>query len=135
MGMAHSVEVRTPLLDKEVLNLALTLPLEYKVQPPRTKIAFRAAADKNISQKTAQKKKLGFPIPLRVWLKEDKYYEMVKEAFLSKNAKELFNTELLIKMLDEHKLGKNKNEKTDNSRKIWTVYVFLVWYRVFFDES
>jgi asparagine synthase (glutamine-hydrolysing) len=132
MSMAHSVDVRAPFMDKEVMNLALSLPLEYKVKPPRTKVAFRAAADRAISHKTAQKKKLGFPIPLRSWLREDKYYNIVKERFLSKEAKEFFNTDLLVKMLDEYKLGKNKNEKTDNSRKIWTVYVFLVWYERFF---
>ena len=134
MSMANSIDIRAPFMDKEVMKLALTLPLEYKVQPPRTKVAFRAAADRAISQKTAQKKKLGFPIPLRTWLKEDKYYRVVKEMFLSENAKEFFHTDLLVKMLEEHKWGKSKNEKTDNSRKIWTIYVFLVWYQRFFGE-
>jgi len=135
MSMANSVDIRAPFLDKEVMNLALTLPLEYKVDPPRTKIAFRAAADKSISQKTAEKKKLGFPIPLRTWLKEEKYYNVVKEMFVSEIAEKFFNTDLLVKMLNEHKSGKNKNEKTDSSRKIWTVYVFLVWYERFFGEE
>jgi asparagine synthase (glutamine-hydrolysing) len=135
MGMANSLEVRVPFLDKKVLDLALTLPLEYKVQPPRTKVALRAAADRAISHKTAQKKKLGFPIPIRTWLKEDKYYNIVREMFLSKEAKEFFNTDLLVKMLDDHKLGKSKNEKTDDSRRIWTVYVFLVWYERFFVQG
>ena len=134
MSMANSVDIRAPFMDKEVMKLALTLPLEYKVQPPKTKVAFRAAADRSISQKTAQKKKLGFPIPLRSWLKEDRYYNIVKEKFLSEEAKKFFHTDLLVKMLEEHKLGKNKNEKTDNSRKIWTIYVFLVWYKHFFGE-
>ena len=134
MSMANSIDIRAPFMDKEVMNLALTLPLAYKVQPPRTKVAFRAAAHRTISQKTAQKKKLGFPIPLRTWLKEDKYYNVVKEMFLSENANKFFHTDLLVKMLDEHKWGKSKNEKTDNSRKIWTIYVFLVWYKRFFGE-
>ena len=135
MGMANSIEVRTPFLDKEVMNYALTLPLEYKVQPPKTKIALRAAADRAISHKVAQKKKLGFPIPLRAWLKEDKYYSIVKDMFRSDIAGKFFHTDMLMKMLDNHKAGKNKNEKTDNSRKIWAVYVFLVWYQRFFQES
>jgi len=135
MSMANSVDIRAPFLDKEVMNLALTLPLEYKVDPPRTKIAFRAAADRSISHKTAEKKKLGFPIPLRTWLKEEKYYHVVKEMFESEIANEFFNTDLLVRMLEEHKSGKNKNEKTDNSRKIWTVYVFLVWYERFFIQE
>ena len=134
MSMANSIDIRAPFMDKEVMNLALTLPLKYKVQPPRTKVAFRAAADRAISQKTAQKKKLGFPIPLRSWLKEEQYYKIVKEMFLSEEANKFFHTDLLVKMLEEHKSGKNKNEKTDNSRKIWTIYVFLVWYKRFFGE-
>ena len=87
------------------------------------------------SGKTAEKKKLGFPIPIRVWLKEEKYYNIVKEMFESDAAKKFFDTKLLLKMLDDHKNGKNTNEKTDNSRKIWTVYIFLVWYDRFFEHG
>lgn len=135
MGMANSIEVRVPFLDRKVLELAETLPLEYKVQAPRTKVALRAAADRNIRSKTAEKKKLGFPIPIRVWLKEDKYYRRVREMFTSEAAEKFFRTDRLLKMLDDHKSGKNHNEKTDNSRKIWTVYIFLVWYDRFFGDG
>lgn len=135
MGMANSLEVRVPFLDKKVLELAETLPLEYKVRAPRTKVALRAAAEKAIRAKTAEKKKLGFPIPIRVWLKEDKYYHIVKEMFTSDAAKKFFHTERLVKLLDEHRSGRNANEKTDNSRKIWTVYIFLVWYDRFFEHG
>ena len=78
--------------------------------------------------KTAAKKKLGFPVPIRVWLKEDKYYGIVREAFESENAAEFFNTEPLIRLLDDH-----KNGKADNSRRIWTIFIFLVWYKVYFN--
>lgn len=132
MGMANSIEVRVPFLDKKVLELAQRLPLKYKVHAPRTKVALRQAADRVIRSKTAEKKKLGFPVPIRVWLKEDKYYQIVKKAFTSDAAEKFFNTRILVKMLDDHKNGKNLNEKTDNSRKIWTVYIFLVWYDRFF---
>ena len=73
MGMANSLEVRVPFLDKKVLELAETLPLDYKVRAPRTKVALRAAAERHIRSKTAEKKKLGFPLPIRVWLREEKY--------------------------------------------------------------
>lgn len=135
MGMANSLEVRVPFLDKKVLELAETLPLNYKVRPPKTKVALRGAAEKVIRSKTAEKKKLGFPIPIRVWLKEDKYYQTVRDMFISEAAKKFFNTDLLVKMLSDHKNGKNTNEKTDNSRKIWTVYIFLVWYDRFFEHG
>lgn len=130
MGMANSLEVRVPFLDKEVLELAETLPLSYKVRAPKTKVALRAAADKVIRKKTAEKKKLGFPIPIRVWLREDKYYKIVKKQINSKDAKKFFNVDYLNRLLEEHKNGKH-----DNSRKIWTVYVFLLWYDRFFGQG
>ena len=127
MGMANSLEVRVPFLDKNVMKLAETLPLEYKVNAPKTKIALRAAADRVIQKKTADKKKLGFPIPIRVWLREEQYYNRVKEIFNSKEAAEFFDLVYLNRLLEEH-----KNKKHDNSRKIWTVYIFLIWYNRFF---
>lgn len=127
MGMANSLEVRVPFLDKKVMELAETLPLEYKVDAPKTKIALRAAADRVIRKKTAEKKKLGFPIPIRVWLREDKYYNRVKAMFQTKEAGQFFNLKYLNRLLEEHKAGKQ-----DNSRKIWTVYIFLIWYDRFF---
>ena len=127
MGMANSLEVRVPFLDKNVMKLAETLPLEYKVNAPKTKIALRAAADRVIQKKTAEKKKLGFPIPIRVWLREEQYYNRVKEIFNSKEAAEFFDLTYLNRLLEEH-----KHQKQDNSRKIWTVYIFLIWYDRFF---
>ena len=90
----------------------------------------RLAAKRNMPAATANKKKLGFPVPIRVWLKEDKYYNIVKEAFTSPVAKKYFNEDMLIKLLDEH-----KNGHKDNSRKIWTIFMFLVWYHEYFDEK
>ena len=69
-------------------------------------------------------------MPTRVWLKEDKYYGIVKERFLSADSERFFHTEQLVKLLDEHREG-----KYDHSRKIWTVYTFLVWYDVFFNNA
>ena len=127
MGMANSLEVRVPFLDKNVMALAETLPLEYKVNPPKTKLALRSAADRVIQKKTAEKKKLGFPIPIRVWLREEKYYNRVKAMFQTKEAEQFFHVESLLRLLEEHKA-----QKHDNSRKIWTVYIFLIWYDRFF---
>lgn len=127
MSMAHSLEVRVPFLDKEVFNVARKLPKKYKVTKENTKVAMRAAANKYVPDMVAEKKKLGFPVPIRIWLKEDKYYNIIKTAFESKAAKEFFKTEEIVKFLDDH-----KNGKEDNSRKIWTIYMFLVWHKRFF---
>ncbi len=129
MSMAHSLESRVPYLDREVFELAKTIPSKYKVSDENTKLAFRKAAAKDLASKVSTKKKLGFPVPIRIWLKSDKYYEIVKKAFESKEAEQFFNTKELIKLLDEHKLG-----KADYSRHIWNVYMFLIWYERFFED-
>lgn len=129
MSMSHSLELRVPFLDKEVMKLAQTLPLSRRVNLSNTKLALRKAAAKTLPQKTSEKPKLGFPVPIRVWLKEDKYYELVKAEFTSQTANKYFNTKGLVKLLDQHKMGKK-----DNSRKIWTVYTFLVWYKQYIEK-
>ncbi len=127
MSMAHSLELRVPFLDKEVMKLASHIPTRYRVTKENTKYAMRVAALKACPPQTANKKKLGFPVPTRVWLKEEKYYGIVKKAFTGESAQKFFNTEKLVALLDDH-----KNSKYDNSRKIWTVFSFLVWYHVYF---
>ena len=141
MSMANSLEVRVPFLDRRVIELAQRIPTRYRVTHKKkteqtkyiTKYAMRLAAKKDTPQqtgKTAEKKKLGFPVPIRVWLKQDKYYGIVKDAFESESAKKFFDTALLEKLLDDHRGG-----KADNSRKIWTVFTFLIWYRVYFEHN
>ncbi len=130
MSMAHSLESRVPFLDKKVFDLSRRLPVEHRLNGFTTKYALRTAAHEVLPEKVTSKKKLGFPVPMRVWLKEDKYYEIVKERFESEAAKQFFNTDELVKLLDDH-----KNDVVDNSRKIWTIYVFLIWYDVFFNDG
>lgn len=130
MSMANSLELRVPFLDKEVMALAEQIPWQYRVSTENTKLAMRKAALRAAPPKTANKKKLGFPVPIRVWLREEKYYNIVKNAFTSPAAEKFFNTDMLIKLLDDHRA-----EKFDNSRKIWTVFIFLQWYDVYFGEN
>lgn len=127
MSMANSLELRVPFLDKEVMAVAERIPTKYRVTDENTKFAMRKAALQAAPPQTANKKKLGFPVPIRVWLKEDKYYNIVKDHFTSPTSEKFFNNDKLVHLLDEHKAG-----KADNSRKIWTVFIFLVWYKVFF---
>lgn len=129
MSMAHSLELRVPFLDKEIMALAETIPLDKRVNLSNTKLALRRAASKTLPSKTSEKPKLGFPVPIRVWLKEDKYYDIVKSEFLSATAEKYFNTKYLVKLMDDHRA-----DKADNSRKIWTVYTFLVWYKQFMTD-
>jgi asparagine synthase (glutamine-hydrolysing) len=128
MTMAHSLEGRVPFLDKEVFAVAAQIPTKYRVNKKATKYAFRLAAARHLAPKWAEKRKLGFPVPVRVWLRQDDYYNTVKTAFESSAAREFFNTGALVAMLDAHKAG-----KADNSRKVWVVYMFLLWYGEFFE--
>ncbi|SDB08460.1 asparagine synthase (glutamine-hydrolysing) [Ruminococcaceae bacterium FB2012] len=127
MSMAHSLELRVPFLDKEVMALAEKIPTRYRVTKDETKYAMRIAALAACPPRTAKKDKLGFPVPIRVWLKEDKYYNYVKKYFTSETAEKYFNTKELVKLLDVHRSG-----SYDWSRKIWTVFTFLVWHEVYF---
>ena len=131
MSMANSLELRVPFLDKIVMKQAEALPHEYKINGKNTKYIFRKAANKTLPDEWADRKKMGFPVPIRRWLREEKYYNIVKDCITSEYAAEFFDTKLLLSLLDEHYA-----EKADNGRKIWTVYTFLVWYKRFFiDEA
>ncbi len=130
MSMANSLELRVPFLDKEVFKVASSLPTELRCNKSNTKYSMRKAAVRHMPEATAEKEKLGFPVPTRVWLRDEKYYNVVKKKFMGKTAEKFFKTNALIGWLDEHFSGKE-----DNSRKIWTVYVFLVWFDIYFDED
>lgn len=127
MSMANSLELRVPFLDKKMLELSTRIPSRYRAANETTKIALRGAAIKQLPERTANKKKLGFPVPLNDWLREDKYYNKVKAAFQSDIAEKFFVTSELIKLLDDHKSG-----KALNMQKIWSFYTFILWYEQFF---
>ena len=127
MSMANSLELRVPFLDRKVFELACRIPTEHKVNAGQTKIAMRGAAEKTIPARTADKKKLGFPVPVRAWLRDETYAARVREAFNAPAAAEFFNVKELNRMLDQHMSGKR-----DNWRQIWCVFIFLVWYDEYF---
>ena len=126
MAMAHSLESRVPFLDREVFALAASIPTSQKVTEHQTKVTLRQAAERVIPRDWAQKEKLGFPVPVVSWLREERYFEQVKAAFTSDVAARFFDVGQLVRLLDEHRAG------ADRSRRIWIIYSFLIWYRVFF---
>ncbi len=130
MSMANSLELRVPFLDKEVFKVASSLPTKLRCNKHNTKYAMRKAAVRHMPEATAEKEKLGFPVPTRVWLRDEKYYNVVKTKFKGKTAEKFFNTDVLVSWLNSHFSGKE-----DNSRRVWTIYVFLVWYDIYFDED
>ena len=132
MSMANSLELRVPFLDKKMLELSVRIPTRFRADcaTETTKKALRSAAIKQLPERTANKKKLGFPVPLTDWLREDKYYNKVKDAFQSDIAEKFFVTKELMKLLDDHKAG-----KALNMQKIWSFYTFIIWYDQFFIKN
>jgi asparagine synthase (glutamine-hydrolysing) len=130
MSSAHSIELRVPFLDKVVMSMASQIPTPLRVNNNNTKYALRTAAKESLPDEWANRPKVGFPVPIRYWLREEKYYTIVKEMFQSDMAKEFFNIDELMRFLNEHYSSKN-----NHARYIWTVYVFLVWYKKFFIDD
>ena len=127
MSMAHSLELRVPFLDKNVWEVARRIPARFKVTEENTKVALRRTALKEIPERTANKKKLGFPVPLNGWLREDRFHDRVKAAFASEEAARFFNRDQILGMLAKHRSGVDGYMK-----RIWSIYSFLVWYDEFF---
>ncbi len=129
MTMAASLEGRVPFIDKEVFKVASTIPIDFKVTKENTKVALRDASKKVIPNESFKKKKLGFPVPVRQWIKEDDFYNEIYNTFTGDSAKKYFKTKKIISMLNKH-----KNNKKDYYKKIWTIYCFLKWYNVYFEN-
>ncbi len=125
MSMANSLEVRVPFLDRMLISNVISMPSEYKIVGNETKYAFRQVCKETLDPKWANKKKLGFPVPIREWIKEEDTYNNIYKLFESSH--EFFNVNRILKLLADH-----KNGKCDNSRKIWTIYSFLIWYQEYF---
>lgn len=127
MSMAHSLELRVPFLDLTVWEVARKLPTRYRVDEQHTKVALRRTAQRQIPERTANKKKLGFPVPLNGWLREEPFHTTVKERFASEQAAEFFDREYILDMLETHRSGVDGYMK-----RIWSIYCFLVWHDQFF---
>lgn len=127
MSMANSLELRVPFLDRRMLELAVTLPTAHRVRGNTTKVALRTAALRQLPECTANRPKCGFPVPLNDWLRQDRYYQQVRDAFEGEIAAKFFNQDAILELLERHKQGLALNMK-----KIWTIYTFILWYEQFF---
>ncbi len=121
MTMANSLELRVPFLDLEVLKVVLRIPTRYKITHGTTKYILRQAFRDMIPEHVFSKKKLGFPVPIRLWLK-DQFYAWAQEKISCNEMGEWISRDYMLKLLSDHKTGKH-----DNSRQLWTVLMFLLW--------
>ena len=127
LTMAHSLELRVPLLDKELMAVAERTPTKWLITDENTKYAFRQAAGRHLPEEWKSREKLGFPTPIKQWLREEKYCAVVRDMFEREWVEEFFDRKALLRMLDD-----NLHGVTDDRRRIWTVYTFLTWYDVYF---
>ncbi|SFK59806.1 asparagine synthase (glutamine-hydrolysing) [Halobacillus dabanensis] len=130
MSSAHSLELRVPFLDKKVMEVAQTLAPSLRTNGKDTKYALRQAAKSVMPDEWANRPKVGSPVPIRHWLRQKQYYDLVKRTLTSDMASEFFHTDELVRYLNEH-----YENKANHHRYIWTVYVFLQWYKVYFVQE
>ena len=128
MTMANSLELRVPFLDPEVFAVASGLPLSEKIAHGTTKYALRRALDGIVPAHVLNRRKLGFPVPIRHWLR-DEMYEWAREIVRDSQADHLVNLAAVAQMLDAHRSG-----PIDHSRRIWTLLVFLIWHGIFVEQ-
>ena len=127
ISMAHSLEVRVPYLDKKIAELANSIPTKYLVNRHDTKYALRKASEKVLPDEWAKRPKLGFPTPIKQWLKEPRFYKQVRSLFEEEFVNDIFDQKKIIKLLDDNYKGDGSHR-----RQIWAIYTFLVWYKLFF---
>lgn len=127
MSLAAGLEIRMPLTDRRIFDIASRMPSKYKVNEEQNKVALRTAAAKVLPEEIAFRKKLGFIVPIRIWMADDRYNRDVREKFHSAMAEKFFNVDEIQAIFDDY-VGGN----SDNWRKVWTIYTFLVWYEEYF---
>ncbi len=129
MTMAHSLELRVPFLDKAVFEVAAKIAPEMKTANNTTKYILRKAAEGIVPDHVLHRKKLGFPVPIRHWLKNE-MHDWAKNIIKESATDHLFNKDVLYRLLDEH-----CSNKADHSRKIWTVLMFMIWHQVYVEKK
>lgn len=127
MSEAAGLEVRMPLTDTRIFDIASRMPSKYKVNEEQNKVALRTAAARVLPEEIAFRKKLGFIVPIRIWMADERYNQNVQAMLKSDSCAKFFNVDEVNAIFEDF-IGGN----SDNWRKIWTIYTFLVWYDEYF---
>lgn len=127
MSEAAGLEIRMPLTDRRIFDIASRMPSKHKVNEEQNKVALRTAAAKVLPEEIAFRKKLGFIVPIRIWMADERYNGDVRRLFASELAEKFFNVDEIQAIFADY-IGGN----SDNWRKVWTIYTFLVWYEEYF---
>lgn len=129
MTMKNSLELRVPFLDKEVFEFAAQIPARYRLMQGTTKYVLREAVRDILPREVAERKKLGFPVPTRTWLRNE-HYTFVHDLIASSQLDDLFDKDYVLTMLEEHRQGVR-----DHARKIWAIVIFLLWHQIYVEQS
>jgi asparagine synthase (glutamine-hydrolysing) len=130
MTMANSLELRVPFLDPEVFAVASRLPFDQKITRATTKFALRKALEPIVPAHVLNRPKLGFPVPIRHWLRAGELMDWAYATVGSSQAGELIDLAAVRTMLDDHRSG-----TSDHSRRLWTVLIFMLWHAIFVERS
>jgi asparagine synthase (glutamine-hydrolysing) len=125
MSMAHSLELRVPFLDREVFDVAKTIPPEEKVTKETTKLALRRALADIVPPHVLNRRKLGFPVPIRQFLANESY-DWARDIITSAQTERYLDRAAVLQLLDDHRAG-----RADYSRQVWTILVFQIWHGIF----
>lgn len=127
--MANSLELRVPFLDREVFAVAETIPYDLKVTEGTTKYALRRAMEQIVPAHVLNRRKLGFPVPMRHWLAGDELHGWAQDTITASSTENIFDKKAVLEMLKEHRDG-----VSDHSRRLWTVLAFMVWHGIFVEK-
>lgn len=143
ISQGTGLDIRMPFCDLRIFDIARRMPTKYKVDSTGNKLALRRAASRVLPQEVAYRKKLGFPVPVGDWLSDPQYNSDFRRAFESETAAKFFNQKEILALLDTftgkksnlwHKL-RYRGNKAPLWRRVWTIYVFIRWYELFFLEK
>ncbi|MGA9490265.1 MAG: asparagine synthase-related protein, partial [Mycobacterium sp.] len=114
----------------EVFAVASRLPVDAKITRTTTKYALRRALEPIVPPHVLNRPKLGFPVPIRHWLRAGPLLEWAHEMVNASATDYLVNASAVRRMLDEHRRG-----AADHSRRLWTVLIFMLWHAIFVEHS
>lgn len=130
MSTAAGLEIRMPLTDRRIFDIASRMPSRFKVNEEQNKVAFRTAAAKVLPEEIAFRRKLGFIVPIRIWMADSRYNGDVRKRLFGESCAKFFHVDEVRAIFDEY-VGGN----SDLWRKVWTIYTFLVWYDIYFGDE
>ena len=135
IGMAHSLESRTPLCDNQMVDFALSIPFEQKIWNNELKYIIKEGMKDRLPNILYQQPKRGFPTPIDKWFRSE-LIDFLHDTLLSKKAisRNLFDPKYVSSILDRHRKTKHKTPFSEiRAHKIWILLNIELWFQTFID--